>query len=93
MPIEPVQGKLGIELKDLFMKGDTIASGCGIFPQPLNNQKALLRTGLPPIILNDLGVFNLRELTTNEVSQFLHRLRERTDLIWGMTEFIEACGL
>jgi len=91
---EPIDGALGRQLADLLRTGDVIASRCGIFPEPLKAQMAILESGAPPVILNDFGLFSFgREADAVQRDQFLENLKRRTDLIWGMTEFIEACGL
>jgi hypothetical protein len=94
MHSEPIDGALGRQLADLLRTGDVIASRCGIFPEPLKAQMAILESGAPPVILNDFGLFSFgREADAVQRDQFLENLKRRTDLIWGMTEFIEACGL
>jgi hypothetical protein len=88
------EGDMGQELYDLLTRGDLIAKRCGIFPTSLKAQQALDETGLPPIVLSDLAVFDTRsKLDNEEAEDFFKRLRKRTSLVWDLSDFIDACGL
>lgn len=93
-PAKIVSGRFSSRLHRLIQSGNELSSLIGFDSSPMKAISAVSHIGYPDIIFADLdALIPGNHVLYSDASHFHKWLSNMTDLIWSMSDFIEACGM